>query len=98
MSNLITRVLNYCRENQQDLNLDEEFKSSENFAFETCSVCGRILKHARLGAKGDAMRCSVECRGETAWYCEECAKEHLDNRGEYMKPEDYLKEIDYGNI
>lgn len=98
MSDFTTRVLNYCRESQQDLNLDEEFKTTENFAFETCSVCGKILKNARFGKEGDAMRCSVECRGGTTWYCEECAKEHLDNKGECMKPEDYLKEIDDGNI
>lgn len=98
MSDFIARVLNYCRENQQDLNIDEEFKTTENLLYENCSVCGKILKHARFGAKGDAMRCSVECRGKTTWYCEECAKEHLDNRGEYINPDDYLKEIDDGNI
>lgn len=67
-------------EKQQDLNLEKEFKIKEYFFYETCSVCGKKLKHARFGKKGDVMRCIVECRGKTTWYCEECAREYLDTQ------------------
>ena len=42
------------------------------------------------------MRCLVECRGETTWYCEECAKETLDK--EECFTAEHLKDMEYGNI
>lgn len=78
---------------EQDLTLDKEFKTKKHFFYETCSICGERLIHARFGKKGDVMRCSVECRGKTTWYCEKCAQEYLDKKGEYLSPFDYKGEI-----
>ena len=77
---------------EQDLNLDKEFKTKEHFFYETCSICGKNLKHARFGKTGDIMHCTVECRGKTTWYCEKCAEEYLDKKGEYQSPFDYIGE------
>lgn len=79
-------------EKQQDLNLDKEFKTKKHFFYERCSICGKKLKHARFGKKGDVMRCTVECKGKTTWYCEKCAEEYLDKKGEYQSPFDYIGE------
>ena len=80
-------------EKQQDLNLGKEFKTKKHFFYETCSICGKKLKHARFGKTGDVMFYTVECRGKTTWYCEECKIEVLDKQGEYQSPFDYKGEI-----
>lgn len=79
-------------EKQQDLNLDKEFKVKKHFFYETCSICGKKLKHARFGRTGDVMYCTVECRGKTTWYCEKCKVEVLDKDVVYQNPLDYIGE------
>lgn len=86
---VIANKFSFHIEKQQDLNLDKEFKSKKHLFYEKCYVCGKKLKHARFGKEGDVMRCTVECRGKTTWYCEKCAEEHLDKKGEYQSPFDY---------
>lgn len=82
-------------EKEQDLNLDKEFKTKEHFFYEKCSICGEKLKHARFGIKGDVMRCTVECKGKTTWYCKKCAEEYLDKKGVYQSPFDYNNKYDW---
>ena len=77
------------RETRQDLNLEKDFKEKKHLFYETCSVCGKKLKHARFGKTGDIMICSVECRGKTTWYCEDCGEKHLNNTPS-VSPEDYI--------
>ena len=87
-----TTKINFYTVEEQDLNLDKEFKTKKHFFYEKCSVCGKKLRHARSCKKGDNMYCTVECRGKTTWYCEKCNKERLDKIPN-ISPFDYIGEI-----
>lgn len=76
-------------ENSQDLNLDKEFREKKHRKYEICSFCGKRLKHAKFGKTGDIMMCSVECRGKTTWYCEDCGEKYLNNTPS-VPPENYI--------
>lgn len=81
-------------ERTQELNLGKEFKEKKHLVYETCSMCGKRLKHARLGKTGDVMICSVECRGKTTWYCQVCGEKYI-NETKSTNPEDYIGENAY---
>lgn len=84
-------VLNFkfYKETVQDLNLEKDFKEKKHRVYEICSVCGKKLKHARFWELGDVMMCSVECKGKTTWYCQDCGEKYLDNAPS-VNPEDYV--------
>ena len=85
---LISRRSFYI-EKVQELNIEKEFKTKRHRFYEKCSVCGKQLNHARVGKTGDVMICTVECRGKTTWYCEECGERYIDNAPS-IPPEDYI--------